>query len=103
MIGIYSPLRRAVGIRAKTTTANVHDMRRTGKETDHLARAKDGVTIVNHAGDRSLPQVIGDIDVPLTHSIATDPADEVGNRIGHGIHMPRCPGNRLCKHTSVLS
>ena len=50
----------------------------------------------------AFPRIICDIDIPLGKVFAANPADEMGDGIGHGIHMTRRSGDRLREHIAIL-
>lgn len=44
--------------------------------------------------------IVGDIDIAIMDVFAPNPPDEMGNRIGHGVDVPRRACHRLGQHVA---
>ena len=73
----------------------------TAKEPNQLAiqkgRRDDGDVV---QVSRSLPRIIGDVDIALKHVVATNAPNKMRDRIGHCIDVPGGSGHGLCEHIS---
>jgi hypothetical protein len=81
----------------------VQDTRPTaGHQADQLAFMKTGLhqyEVVEVT--RSQPGVVGHEGVARAHRAFGDHVEEMFNRLGHGVDMPRCAGYRLRQHVAV--
>ena len=90
---------RQHGVDALALKADVGDVGGTGEEPNQSAIVKrrgDHGDVMEMAG--AFPRIVGDVDVTFKDVLATYAADEMANRIRHGIDVTGRAGDGLGQH-----
>lgn len=88
-----------LAIRPKAATAHIHHMRGAGEKADQnltFERGRDHCDVMQMP--RPLPRVVGHIGIARKHVLAANLGNEMEDRFGHGVHVPRRAGNGLRQH-----
>ena len=87
---------------AEADAADVGEVRRAREQPHDLAAMEAGGgqhEVVEVPGAH--PRIVGDVDVPLVHRVDGEVAQEVVDRLRHGVHVAGGAGHGLSEHPSA--